>query len=199
MTPTSRLRIALFAAALAASSTLHAADKCAVKAVLNGKPVAFKSCTVAVYDEKGVTLLLTEAPLSADETSTFQLNSYPPEKDSSGKRRAILSFAFCAVDEKGALNPAAVKSVEVSANDGVSLVGLQDVFELPAAKANLKIEKLTGDLKKGGRLAGKITGSKTVEETGTDGQARKVPNSWDVDFDVALPPKVAAAGPGCGD
>ena len=199
MTLTSRLRITLFSAALVASTTLHAADKCTVKAVLNGKPVAFKSCTVAVYDEKGVTLLLTEAPLSADETSTFQLNSYPPERDPSGKKRALMSFAFCPGGGKGAPSPAAVKSVEVSGNDGVSLIGLQDVFELPAHKANLKIEKLSGDLKAGGRLAGKITGSKTVEETGTDGQVRKVPNSWDVDFDLTLPAKGAAAGPGCGD
>jgi hypothetical protein len=186
----SRLRIALFAAALAASSALHAADKCAVKAVINGKPVALKSCTVAVYDDKGVTLIVTEAPLSAEETSTFQMNSYPPERDAGGKKRAMLSFAFCPGGGKGAPSPAAVKSVEVSANDGVSPMGLQDVFELPAHKANLKIEKLSGDLKAGGRLAGKITGSKTADQ---------VPYSWDVDFDLALPAKGAAAGPGCGD
>ena len=173
-----------------AASVAHAADKCAVKAVLNGKPVPFKSCTVALYDDKGLTLLLTEAPLSADETSTFQLNSYPPDRDASGKKRALMSFAFCPGGGKGAPSPAAVKSVEVSANDGASPMGLQDVFELPAAKANLKFEKLSGDLKAGGRLAGKITGSKTVEQ---------VPYSWDVDFDVTLPAKGAAAGPGCGD
>ena len=184
-----RLGIALFSAALVASSTLHAADKCTVKAVVNGKPVAFKSCTLAVYDEKGVTLLLTEAPLSTDETSTFQMNSYPPERDASGKRRAILSFAFCPGGGKSTPDPASVKSVEVAANDG-SPLGLQDVFELPAHKANLKIEKLSGDLKAGGRLAGKITGAKTVDQ---------VPYSWDVDFDLALPAKGAAAGPGCGD
>ncbi len=173
-----------------AASAAHAADKCTVKAVFNGKPVAFKSCTVAVYDEKGVTLLLTEAPLSADETSTFQMNSYPPERDASGKKRAILSFAFCPGGGKGAPSPAAVKSVEVSGNDGVSLMGLQDVFELPAHKANLKIEKLSGDLKAGGRFAGKITGAKTVDQ---------MPYSWDVDFDLTIPAKGAAAGPGCGD
>jgi hypothetical protein len=184
------LVVAAFSIALASAPTLHAADKCVVKAVVNGKPVAFKSCTVAVYDEKGVTLLLTEAPLSADETSTFQMNSYPPERDASGKKRAILSFAFCAGGGKSTPSAAAVKSVEVSANDGSSPLGLQDVFELPAHKANLKVEKLSGDLKAGGRLAGKITGSKTVDQ---------VPYSWDVDFDLALPAKGAAAGPGCGD
>jgi hypothetical protein len=53
----------------------------------------------------------------------------------------------------------------------------------------LKIEKLSGDLKSGGRLAGKITGSKNVDQA---------PYSWDIDFDLALPAKGAAAGPGCG-
>jgi hypothetical protein len=180
--------ITAFLIVFAAAPAARAADKCVVKAVINGKPIAFQSCTVAVYDEKGVTLLLTEAPLSADETSTFQMNSYPPEKDASGKRRALLSFAFCPGGGKSTPDPAAVKSVEVAANDG-SPFGLQDVFDLPAQKANLKIEKLSGDLKAGGRLAGKITGAKTVDQ---------VAYSWDVDFDVALPAKGAAAGPSCG-
>ena len=193
-----RTLVVVFGLVLAAPF-VRAADKCVVKAVLNGKPVSFKSCTVSVYDGRGLTLLVTDAPLSAEETATFQMNSYPPEKDANGKKRALMSFAFCAGDGKSGPNAAAVKSVEVSANDGVSLVGLQDVFELPAQKANLKIEKLAGDLKPGGRLAGKITGSKTVEQFGPDGQAKQVPNSWDVEFDVAVPAKGAAAGPGCGD
>ena len=53
----------------------------------------------------------------------------------------------------------------------------------------MKIEKLSGDLKIGGRLAGKITGAKKEGEQ---------PYSWDVDFDLALPAKAAAAGPSCG-
>lgn len=81
-----------------------------------------------------------------------------------------------------------MKSVEISANDGASPMGLQDVLALPAQKAHLKIEKLSGELKAGGRLAGKITGSKSVDEK---------PYSWDLDFDLALPAKGAAAGPGC--
>ena len=116
------------------------------------------------------------------------MNSYPPEKDASGKRRALLSFAFCPGGGKSTPDPASVKSVEVAANDGTALGGRQDVFELPAQKANLKIEKLSGDLKAGGRLTGKITGAKTVDQ---------VSYSWDVDFDIALPAKGAAAGPSC--
>jgi hypothetical protein len=166
----------------------RAADRCVGKAVLGGKTVTFKSCAVAVYDNSGVTMVFTEAPLSAEELSTFQLNSYPPESDAGGKKRAILSLAFCPGGGKPTPSPSAVKSVEISANDGASPMGLQDVLALPAQKAHLKIEKLSGELKAGGRLAGKITGSKSVDEK---------PYSWDLDFDLALPAKAAAAGPGC--
>jgi hypothetical protein len=182
---------ALLLALALAASPLRAADKCHGKAILAGKPLLFKSCAVALYDDEGVTLLMTEAPLSPSELSTFEMNSYPPERDASGKQRAMISLAFCPGGGKQpTASPAAVKSVELSANDGSSPMGLQDVFELPAQKASFKIEKLSGELKAGGRLSGRITGSKTIEEK---------PNMWDLTFDVTLPVKAAAAGPGCGD
>jgi hypothetical protein len=189
MRQSGRRLLAVAVVLLLAAPAARAADKCVAKATLGGKPVAFKHCAVALYDEQGFTLVLTEAPLSADEMSTFQMNSYPPERDANGKKRAILSLAFCPGGGKPTPSPAAVKSVEIAANDGSSPLGLQDVLALPAQKANLKIEKLSGDLKLGGRLAGKITGSKSVDQA---------PYSWDIDFDLALPAKGAAAGPGCG-
>ena len=166
-----------------------AADKCVGKAVLAGKMVTFKNCAVALYDDKGVTLLMTDSPLSPSELSTFEMNSYPPERDASGKQRAMISLAFCPGGGTSTAKAAAVKSVEVFANDGVSPMGVQDVFELPGQKENLKIQKLSGELKAGGRLSGKITGGKTYDQK---------PSSWDLDFDVTLPMKAAAAGPGCG-
>jgi hypothetical protein len=62
------------------------------------------------------------------------------------------------------------------------------VFDLPKDK-ELKIEKLSGDLKPGGRLSGRMKGSKKSD--GLD-------YSWDFDFDLRLPGKSAAAGPACG-
>jgi hypothetical protein len=44
----------------------------------------------------------------------------------------------------------------------------------------------TGDLKKGGKLARKTTGAVPASKF-----------SWDLEFDLAPPEKVAAAGPGC--
>ncbi len=190
MTLTSRLRIALFAAALAASSTLHAADKCVAKANIGGKSVVLKNCAVAMYYDSGVTLWFTDAPISAEELSTFQLNSDAKTTHADNRMRTMLSLAFCPGGGKATAAAAAVKSVEVVANESTPGAWQSFVFQLPADKANLKIEKLSGDLKSGGRLSGKITGAKKEGER---------PYSWDVDFDVTLPAKGAAAGPGCGD
>ena len=51
-----------------------------------------------------------------------------------------------------------------------------------------KVEKLSGALKPGGRLAGRITGGKV-----SDG----LKYEWQIDFDLALPAKSAAGGMTC--
>jgi len=63
-----------------------------------------------------------------------------------------------------------------------------DLFE-PGDKG-IRIEKLSGELKPGGRLAGRITVKTTLDQ----GQAY----SWEAVFDVALPSQTAAAGLSCG-
>jgi hypothetical protein len=181
-------RLLVGAAALAFAVPVWAADKCVAKANIGGKAVTFKNCAVAVYDNSGFTLWLTDAPLSADELSTFQLNSYAEPTYPGNRARTMLSLAFCPGGGKATASAAAVKSVEVVANEATPGAWQSFVFTLPGDKANLKIEKLSGELKAGGRLMGKITGGKKEGER---------PYSWDVDFDVALPEKGAAAGPGC--
>jgi hypothetical protein len=174
---------------LTLAATARAEDRCLVKAVIGGKPATMKNCAVAMYDASGVTLFFSESPISAEEAATFQLNSYPKEKDANGKPRSMMHFAFCPGGPKKIPSPGAVKSVEVSVNHASSLLmGRQWVFELPKDK-ELKIEKLSGKLAPGGRLAGRITGAKT-----SDG----LKYSWEADFDVQLPQKAAAAGPACG-
>lgn len=183
-----RFSIALVSLALVASAA-HAADKCIAKANIAGNALTLKNCAVAMYDNSGVTLWFTDAPLSADELSTFQLNSDAKTTYSDNRVRTMLSLAFCPGGGKATPSAAAVKSVEIVANEPTPGAWQSFVFALPGDKASLKIEKLSGDLKTGGRLAGKITGAKKEGER---------PYSWDVDFDVALPEKTAAAGPGCG-
>lgn len=183
----------LFAAAVAlvlAAPAARAADKCVAKATIGGKAVMLKSCAVAFYEgANSVTIWLTENPISVDELSTFQLNSDAKTTYADNRMRTMLSLAFCPGDGKATPSAAAVKSVEIVANQPTPGAWQSFVFHLPADKANLKVEKLSGDLKTGGRLAGKITGAKKEGEQ---------PYSWDIDFDLALPAKAAAAGPGCG-
>jgi len=165
-------------------------DKCLVKAVLGGKQATLKYCAVAMYDEKGVTMLFSESPIAAEEATAFQWNSYPKDKDAAGKPRTQMTFGFCPGGAKSTPSPTAVKSVEVAINHATNpMLNQQWVFELAKDKG-LKIEKLSGSLKLGGRLAGRMTGARKSDE---------LAYSWQADFDVALPQKGAAAGPGCGD
>jgi hypothetical protein len=174
---------------LAWASAARAEDSCLVKATFGGKPATLEHCAAALYDEKGVTLFFNEDPIPAEEAAAFQWNSYPKEKDAGGKPRTMLTLGFCPGGAGQAPSSGAVKSVEMSLNHSSSpMLGRQWVFDLPADK-ELKIEKLSGTLKLGGRLAGKITGAKKSDD---------LDYSWDIVFDVALPAKAAAAGPSCG-
>jgi hypothetical protein len=65
------------------------------------------------------------------------------------------------------------------------MLGRQWVMHLPKEK-QLKIEKVSGDLKLGGTLAGRVTGGKR-----SDG----LPYSWEIEFALPLPAKSAASGP----
>lgn len=182
-------RLLVGAVVLALATPMWAEDKCVAKVNIAGKQVTLKSCAVALYDDKSVTLWLTESPISTDELSTFQLNSDAKTTYKDNRLRTMLSLAFCPGGGKATPSAAAVESVEIVANQPTPGAWQSFVFHLPADKTNLRIEKLSGILKTGGRLAGKITGAKKELDR---------PYSWDVAFDVALPAKAAAAGPGCG-
>ena len=184
------LRLSYAAAILlAVSAAARGDDKCLAKAVIGGKPVTLKYCEVAMYDEKGVTLVFMEEPISAEEVAAFQWNSYPKEKDAGGKRRTMISIGFCPGGGKSAPSPGAVKSVEMGIEHAsVPMLGRQWVFDFPKDK-ELKIEKLSGNLALGGKLAGRMTGAKKSDD---------LDYKWEIDFDVQLPKKAAAAGPGCG-
>jgi len=183
--------VTLASLALAVSSApAFSEDICLANAVIGGKQVVMKHCAVAGYDDKGITLFFSETPIGADEKATFEMNSYAKDTDPAGKARSMMSFDFCVGGGKSAADPAAVKSVELDVSHASSrLLGRQWVFDLPKDH-ELKIEKLTGTAQAGGRIAGRITGAKT---------SALLKYSWEADFDLALPAKNAAAGPGCGD
>lgn len=188
----SRNRLLIVAFLLALAMSGFAEDKCSVKAVVGGKPAAMKYCAVALYEsESSVTLVFSDSAFTAKQIEEFQESSSPPEKDASGKARTMIHFAFCPGGGKPVIDPAAVKLVEMSVNvAGSPFLGFQNVFDLPKDKDIVKIEKLAGDLKLGGKLAGRITGGKT-----SDG----LKYSWEADFDMKLPAKAAFGGQGCGN
>ena len=179
-----------FLAALA--SPALAEDTCTVKAVLGGKVVTMKHCAVAVYeDEHSVTLWFSDSPFTTAEVDMFHLNSYAKDKDEAGKPRTMMHMAFCPGAGKPEAGPDAVKSVELSVNLASSVMASRQwVFKLPAEKEHLAFQKLAGTIDPGGRISGRATGGKT-----SDGEKY----SWDATFDLALPAKSAAAGPGCGN
>lgn len=163
-------------------------DTCRADVSVDGKKATLAHCAVAVYDNAGVTLWLTEKPISEDERSTFQLNSYPRDSDPAGNARTMLHLGFCPGGGAAQASAAAVHSVELSlAHASSAMLQRQWVANLPA-DGWLKIERLTGTLAAGGKLAGRITG-----------KAPDAPSySWTVEFDLTLPEQGAAAGPGCG-
>ena len=103
----------------------------------------------------------------------------------------MMHLAFCPGAGKPEADPAAVKSVELSVNHASSfMISRQWVFKLPENKENVRFEKLAGTIDPGGKISGHATGGKTSDEQ---------KYSWDVTFDLTLPAKSAAAGPGCGN
>lgn len=192
MTSTRRLFVAGCLVALSAPA--FAEEKCQVKAVLGGKPVAMTSCAASVYEPSdgaySVTLWFSDAPFGAKELREFHESSATPDKTAEGKPRTSMHFAFCSGVGKAAASAAAVTSVETGIDvAGAPFSGRQWVFELPKDKDILKIEKLTGTIAPGGRLSGRITGGKV-----SDG----LKYSWAADFDFILPAKGAFGGTSCG-
>jgi hypothetical protein len=171
---------------LAAGATSAAAeDRCLVKGKMQNQSFELKSCAAALYDNKGVTIWFTEKPLPAATLDTFRLSSYA---DLSG---TAMYVSFCPGGNKSVADPKTKASYEWSVEHASSPMLMQSfLFDSPTDPAQ-KIEKLTGELKPGGRLAGKIKVSTKLDQ----GQLY----SWDAEFDVTLPAKLAAAGPGCGD
>ena len=89
---------------------------------------------------------------------------------------------FCPGGGKGTASAAAVKSIDLNTNHAKSaMAGIQRVVE---ASKDFKVEKMTGEIKPGGTLSGKIVGK--LDKT-----------TFTFDFDVNLPAKDAAAGLSC--
>ena len=186
------MRIALAPALLgavlaAAAPAVSAEGKCTAKGVMGGQAFTLAHCEVAYYEgSHGVTIWFSSTPITAEERDFFQLSS---SADRFKKGRTMVNLGFCPGGGSATPSPKTAKSMELGFKHATVMdLGPQDQWVLEPTSKGMKVERLAGDLKKGGKLAGKITGA--IPD-------KKPPFSWDLEFDLTLPQKAAGAGPGC--
>jgi hypothetical protein len=99
-----------------------------------------------------------------------------------GKQRTMAIIMFCPGGGKETASAAAVKSIDLNTSHARSpIAGMQRLVQAPK---DVKVEKMTGEVKPGGVLAGKIAGK--LDRT-----------TFTFDFEINLPAKTAAAGMDC--
>jgi hypothetical protein len=182
-----------WSALLAFSTFVAAADataqnKCTATGQMAGQAFNLTYCEVALYEgSPGVTIWFSSTPITDQERDVFQRSSYA---DDFKKGRTMVHLAFCPGGGTAVPSPKAAKNVELGFKHATVMdLGTQDqwVFD-PAKDKQINFESLSGDLKKGGKLAGKVTGAIAN---------KKPPFTWDLAFDLVLPQRAAGAGPGC--
>jgi hypothetical protein len=174
--------------ALLLTTPTLAADVCKAKGVMGGKAYSMTHCVVSYYDDqKSVTIWLSETPFTADEAEQFVVSSYARDKEADGRPRTQMHLGFCPGGGTAAPSPSAPKSVEFwMTHKDSPWLSRQWVVE-PKDK-DWKFEKLSGKLEPGGKLSGRMTGSRVSEGK----------YAWEIDFDLTLPAKSALGGMGCG-
>ena len=156
--------------------------RCSATGSLGGEKFSANNCAVSLYgDSHSVALWFNEEPITAEEAATFQLSSYA-DSAKGGKPRTMATIMFCPGGGAAIASPGAIKSIDLNTNHAKSpLAGVQSLLE---AQSDFKVEKMTGDIKPGGVLSGRIVGSRGK-------------TSFTFEFDVTLPIKDAAAGLAC--
>jgi hypothetical protein len=172
---------------VAAAPDAWAQNKCTAKGVMGGQAFNLAYCEVAYYDgSNGVSIWFSSTPITPDERAFFQLSS---SEDRFQKGRTMVHLGFCPGGGSATPSPKTAKSMELGFKHATVMdLGPQEQWVLEPTSKGMKVERLAGELKKGGKLTGKITG---------EIPGKKPPFTWDLDFDLTLPQKAAAAGPGC--
>jgi hypothetical protein len=182
------VRVLVCSFVLIVAQAAWAQNKCTAKGLMGGQAFDLAYCEVAYYEgSHSVTIWFSGTPISAEERDAFQRSS---SADRFRKGRSTVLLGFCPGGGSPTPSPKTAKSVEIGFKHAtVVSLGPQDVWVLePATDKQIKVERLAGELKKGGKLAGKITGSIA---------GQKPPFNWDLDFDLPLPQTAAGAGPSC--
>ncbi|HUH93867.1 MAG TPA: tetratricopeptide repeat protein [Casimicrobiaceae bacterium] len=156
--------------------------RCSASGTMGGEKFSAANCVASLYgDQHSVAIWFNEDPITPAEAESFQLSSYA-EGAKGGKQRTMAIIMLCPGGGKETASAAAIKSIDLNTNHAKSpMAGIQRVVEAPR---DFKVEKMTGDVKPGGTLSGRIVGS--LEKT-----------AFAFDFDLSLPAKDAAAGMSC--
>lgn len=163
-----------------------AQNKCVAKGVMGGQAFDLAHCEVAYYEgSQGLSIWFSSTPITQEEREFFQLSS---SADRFKKGRSNVFVGFCPGGGSATPSPKTAKSVEIGFSHATVVnLGPQDQWVLdPAKDKTIRIERLSGELKKGGKVTGKITGAIPASKF-----------SWDLEFDLTLPQKAAGGGPGC--
>lgn len=172
----------LAAAGAPAAAAARRDNKCSASGQLGGTRFSATHCTASfLTGQNSVAIWFSEEPIGPDEAASFAMSSYA-SASKGGKPRTLVQIMFCPGGGKPAANAAAVKSIDLNTNHAKSpLDGVQTVLD---AGKDFKVERLAGDIKPGGHVAGRITGSQGK-------------TAVTLEFDVSLPLQEAAAGMSC--
>ena len=167
----------------AASAAVPVKNRCSASGAMDGTRFTATHCVISLYgDQNSVAIWFNEEPITPAEAESFQMSSFA-SGDKGGKPRTLAQIMFCPGGGQAAASATAIKSIDINTNHAKApLAGIQRVVEAPK---DFKVEKMTGDIKPGGVLSGKIVGS--LDKT-----------SFSFDFELTLPAKDAAAGMSCG-
>ena len=171
------------AGATAGWSSAPVKTRCSATGSMGGEKFAAMHCAVALYgDQHSVAIWFNEDDITPQEAESFQTSSYA-DGAKGGKQRTMAIIMFCPGGGKETASAVAVKSIDVNTNHAKApMAGIQRVVQAPK---DFKVEKMTGEVKAGGALSGKIAG--TLDKT-----------TFTFDFELNLPTKDAAAGMSCG-
>jgi Sel1 repeat-containing protein len=170
------------AGATAAATSAPVKTRCSATGTMGGEKFTATHCVASLYaDQHSVAIWFNEDAIAPAEAENFQTSSYA-DGAKGGKQRTMAIIMFCPGGDKETASAAAVKSIDLNTNHAKSpMAGIQRVLEAPK---DFKVEKMSGDIKPGGTLSGKIVGN--LDKT-----------AFTFDFDVNLPAKDAAAGISC--
>lgn len=182
------IRFAVAATLFAVAAQSSAQSKCSATGQMAGQAFSLANCEVAIYEGgPGVTIWFSSTPITSEERDFFQTSS---SVDRFRKGRTMVQLAFCPGGGSAAASPKSAKNIEIAFKHAtVPDLGPQDQWVFNSASdKQIKFEALAGDLKRGGKLTGKVTGAVA---------GQKPPFNWNLQFDLVLPQKGAGAGPAC--